>query len=240
MVTLKQIGLTLGILAAAAALPAEPIRLARSPVKARSSFSKVYNTEETIESLMKKSVEQILEGTGVKMYTHSSKSLKELDANVYGSKKPSLVLFYTADFSQKYADTSQRSAIIFKHLASDYGDRVDFHAYRADWIDTRQGNPYLRLKAHYKPKGFGILGPPSIAMFSPFDVTKGETPYKNDGNVKMVDVLRGGPTKDKQIPKWCEILDKSWLGTNLESSKNCYVKRFQNSSKFKKIEYFGD
>ena len=39
-------------------------------------------------------------------------------------------------------------------------------------------------------------------MYSHFDLTKGETPERNDGKVKQIDIFRGGTKSNKSIPAY--------------------------------------
>jgi len=83
---------------------------------------------------------------------------------------------------------------------------------------------------------YGVTAPPSIAMYSPFDLLKGETPYKNDGKIKQIDILRGGPTADKWINPWIKWL-KPWFETNITSPNGKYAIRLNNSDDDKKVFY---
>lgn len=237
MVSLREIVLTLGILSAATTgFTAEPIQIARNPDLVKTSFSHLYEEEESIENLMEKPVEQILEGTGVKMYTHSNSALKELDRNVFNSNRPSLVLFYSTAEDDQYRLASKRMTLVFRDMAKEFKEDVDFHAYKADWSNTKSNNPYYALYEHYKNKGIGIMGSPSIAMFSTFDLLKAETPYRNNGRIKMLDILKDGPKEDKWVNPWVDWL-KPWVKTNLTEPNSKYVIRMNNSSKESKISY---
>jgi hypothetical protein len=63
-------------------------------------------------------------------------------------------------------------------------------------------------------KKLNILGIPSIAMYSLVDVVKGETPERNDGNIKNVDTLRGGPESDSVAVKLYKFINNKWIPTN--------------------------
>jgi len=89
---------------------------------------------------------------------------------------------------------------------------------------------------HKKTGGYSI---PSIALYGKFDLLKGETKEKNDGKIKHLDTLSGGPAKDKSINNWTyhELGATGWMDSNIVKPNGEYVVRVNNSAKPKK-EYY--
>jgi hypothetical protein len=181
-------------------------------------------TESEIAEMMKKeTVEEILKGANVEYVKYDAATkATNYDALVFQKhlkaeeRKPGLVLVYR-NKDPPYAKqirTAHRDAIIFKRLAQKFVDKVKFVCYNADLSPEMAANSYAGFNA------LGILALPSIAMYSKFDVVKGETPENNDGNIKMVDVIRGGPTVDKDIPILIESCALWWIPPNLFNLPN--------------------
>ena len=150
-------------------------------------------------------------------------------------KMPVLVLFYAGDFqdfTKEQNDCEKREAIIFKELSKKYKGNIRFVVFEDDTDPNLARNNHQGVRATY-----GIIAPPSIALYSPFDLLKGETPERNNGEIKQIDILRGGPTADKWINPWIPFLSKKWIDTNLTKPNGEYVKRFGNSNKLQKIDY---
>lgn len=140
------------------------------------------------------------------------------DRTIENSDKPALVFVYS---NTRYKEPSKRSAIIFRELAKHYAEKVNF--YSCDNVND----------LIYK----NIHGPPSIAMYSRFDLVNGETPQNNDGRMKRVDIFRGGPNADWRINKeWLPFTDE-WLQTNLTNPNYQWTWRMNNSWTEKKVLY---
>lgn len=178
---------------------------------------------EIANQMQKGTVEDILKGAKVEYVKYdSTNKATNYDALVFQKhlkaeeRKPVLVLVYR-NKDPPYAKqirTAHRDAIIFKRLAQKFVDKVKFVCYNADLSPEMAANSYAGFNA------LGILALPSIAMYSKFDVVKGETPENNDGNIKMVDVIRGGPTVDKDIPILIESCALWWIPPNLFNLPN--------------------
>lgn len=48
-------------------------------------------------------------------------------------------------------------------------------------------------------KNHNVNASPSLAMYSTFDLAKQETPQKNNGEIKQIDILRGGLDENRRI-----------------------------------------
>ena len=174
-------------------------------------------TESEIAEMMKKeTVEEILKGANVE-YVQRVGNDTNFDALVYQKnlkseeRKPVLAFFYhnkdPPDTLQK--GTAHRSAIIFKTLAQKFVDKIKFVCYNAGMDPAKAANNYAWFDK------LGILTIPSIAMYSKFDVLKGETVEKNSGQIKQIDVIRGGPVEDKFIAPRTRNNANYWIPTNL-------------------------
>ena len=151
------------------------------------------------------------------------KSFDELRKEIYQYdvdkklRKPVLVLFYDNDFEGTKGDyCTIREAIIFKKLVEKYGDKIKFIAFDAPTTETNDTKDAYYMLYIKRVKDLPrIRGPPSISMFAPYDVVKGETPEKNDGIVKHIDTLYGGPKDDVWLKIWMKNINKYWLPTNI-------------------------
>jgi hypothetical protein len=198
--------------------------------------------------MAKKTVDEILapqykSGSIVQVEYDSKKGQSNFDRLVYqkdvkaSERMPVLAMFYvnkSAHDSNKdpaKAGSCKREAIILKNLVRKYKGKVKFVVqewktdpqWHADY--RRGGNNHNNIKTN-----------PSIAMYSPWDVVKGETPNKNNGKVTQVDVLRGGPSGNQHISTQTAICDY-WINNNyktLKPSENVW--RFKNKYKLSKVE----
>lgn len=144
-------------------------------------------------------------------------------------RKPVLVLFY---LNEKHAKTraSQGLASVLKKLSEEFRDEAKFLSYDQDCdVSENQHDRYMKIRARYD-----IRAPPSIVMYAPFDLLKGETPARNDGRIKRVDTLRGGFDEIRLWNTFYDFLGQSWILTNMNDSTN-YVWRFENSGQEKKF-----
>ena len=167
----------------------------------------------------------------------SRKGTTDFDALVFqehlkaGGRKPVLAMI-----SATATDSSKREAVIFKELAKRYEGQIEFVIY------TQGTEPNLTPK-DIEAK-YGIKGAPSIIMYSPFDLVNGETPEKNDGRIKQIDILRGGPNADWRILKGEKSLGwlpfcVGWVDTNMTNPNYSWCWRLNNSANEKKVFYNG-
>lgn len=188
-------------------------------------------TPQEIDRYMRSNtIEDILQGTKVK-YIKPYEIEKELEGP---HKRPALLLLDSPLEYGTKSYLSRGSAIIFRSLAEKYEDRIDFYVTEGvptDWSERAKNM-------------FGVLpdyvhGVPSIAMYSPYDITKGETPQKNNGKRKLIDTLRGGPDQEK-IEIGLKILPVWWVEPNLFNKNNPdgdgKLYRFDNTGKLHVIE----
>ncbi len=186
-------------------------------------------TEEEINRYMAMdTVEEILEGTNIQYAQYKGKGRTNLH-ELLDTGKPALVLFYT---NKDLTGASKRDAIMFKKLAEKYGDRINFVAYKEESrLEKNKFDGMFKLANLF---GSTTYGCPSIVMFSYFDLLKGETPNKNNGKLKQIDILRGGPETDQQIPNNLRNFDNWWVKINLLEPLTDKTYRFENTYKFKK------
>jgi len=180
-------------------------------------------TEERVAELMKKeTVDDILadvykSGTVQQVTYDGRRRRTNYDQLVFqrdkktSERKPVMVMFYHNDDSKysKNKVTSKREAILFRQLALQYRDKIEFVAFEADT------DPTLVNSVKNRKRPYGIRTIPSIAMYSPWDITKDETPRKNDGKVTQIDILRGGPKKTKQVVDWSTEFQDWWINPNI-------------------------
>ena len=184
-----------------------------APKQAFASVDEI--TQEEISRYMSmNTVEEIL-GDSVKYITPG-----EWDSAIKESKKEGVLVFVYSDKNDNSPST--REAIIIRHLAEKYSRKIEILACRAE-------------KSLYN--NYGIEAAPSMTIYARFDLLKGETPQNNDGKLKLVDLIKGGPKKDGSIITWFDFLSNEWIPTNLTSPNGSYVWRFNNSWDEKKIGY---
>jgi|GEM_PF-5872130 len=126
-------------------------------------------------------------------------------------RKPVLVLFYhNKDPTNGSLDLfSARDAIALKKLAESFTPQIKFVAYESDVDPALAANKYAGVWR------MGIPAIPSIAMYSTFDVLSGETLETNRGELKLIDVIRGGPDADKYVQGMVNNCSNYWIPTNL-------------------------
>lgn len=169
-------------------------------------------------------------------------------------KKPVLAMVYNNTPEEGVKGFGMRESIIFKRLHAQYGSDIYLVAVNLP-VDQRKGDEYMGMvngTTVNDDNPMGIFtdsnvrkqrrlppfrGPPSIAMYSPFDVTQGETINKNDGKVKLIDVLCGGPNANWRIGKEWLPFCKEWLSNNIYSPNNSWCWRLNNSSSEQKVLY---
>jgi hypothetical protein len=174
--------------------------------------------EEIAEQMQKGTVEEILKGARVEYvkYDPTTKATN-YDALVFQKhlraeeRKPVLVLFYhnRDPAVQKSEAVSQRDAILFRKFSAQLTGKIKFVCYDTDSDPIMAANNYNGFN-----KKLDILGIPSIAMYSQFNLTNGETRENNDGNIKRIDTLRGGPESDSMAIKLYNFINNKWIPTN--------------------------
>ena len=123
------------------------------------------------------------------------------DELVYKSGKPVVVLFDDSKPGEKTHIVCKREAIVFKALSEMYGSKLNFIVYNDRDAPKKRGlapnKEYWNISERSVKEGIKDL--PSIAIYSKFDLVKGETPEKNDGILKQVDIMRKGPGINSDI-----------------------------------------
>jgi len=175
-----------------------------TPQKVFASLDEI--TQEEISRYMSmNTVEEIL-GNSVRYITPN-----DWDSVIQDSKKKGvLILDYRNDGK---VEGDKRVAIIFKALAQKHSSEIDFIACKGDESLNK----------------YGVTHHPSIAMYSEFDVLRGELPTNTYGKMKQLDILRSGPKKDSSINTWYQFLSTEWIPTNITSINGDYCWRFNNS-----------
>ncbi len=150
-------------------------------------------------------------------------------------RKPSLVLFYGSP-GESDSPYEKREAIILRELSYQYKGQLLFSAYNVK--ETKNISEDIRDIWQHITKKHGVNASPSIAMYSKFDLATRETPSKNRGMIKQIDILRGGPDADREINEnWLPFLKDKWITTNLTSLNNQYAWRFNNSGRKNRAFY---
>ncbi|MBN2223745.1 MAG: tetratricopeptide repeat protein [Deltaproteobacteria bacterium] len=116
------------------------------------------------------------------------------DELVYKSGKPTVVFFDDSKPSEESSEFSKREAIVFKALSEIHGSKLYFVVYNDRIAPKKQGWTASEWSVNENIKDF-----PSIALYSKYDLEKGETLTRNDGKLKQVDIMQGGPSEDKWI-----------------------------------------
>ena len=188
--------------------------------------------------MAKKTVDEILapqykSGSIVQVKYDSKKGVSNFDRLVYqrdvkaSDRMPVLAMFYVNhDIENKdpaKAGSSKREAIVLKNLVRKYKGKIKFVVHEADVDTVKARKNYTGLNRDYNVKGI-----PSIAMYSPWDVVKGETRDKNNGKMTQVDVLRGGPKDNNTLIRWMPSMDPYWIKPNLTKPNGKWVRRFSN------------
>ncbi len=194
-------------------------------------------TEKEIKKYMAmKTCEDILAGTDVKYATYQGRGRTDLH-KLLETDKPAMVLFY-GNYDDSKGGYSKRDTIIFKKLIEKYGDKINFIVYNTDKNSGAERTRYDGVATRNNLFGVNTFRIPSIVMFSYFDLLKGETPEKNDGKLKQIDILRGGPDADWRIQKeWLPFLKDNWVKENIINPNGKSVYRFNNSCNEQKKNY---
>ena len=109
---------------------------------------------------------------------------------------------------------NKRQAIVFGCLVRQYKDKDRLVAYAGGNEKITPWGKEIRARlADYKKSN--LVANPSIGMYNLFDIAKGETATKNDGMIKQIDIMQGGPKNIKQITKWANDFPAWWINPNL-------------------------
>ncbi len=209
-------------------------------------------TQSEVDSLMQReNVDDILKeeyssGRIQKVVYNSSSGKTNFRELVYQEhlpskeRKPVIMLVADADgkgwFDKEKYSGDKGDAIIIKKLAQKYVDfKVVFYDPSIDpeFKETEEN----RFKLGKELDNETLISRPSIFLYGLFDLTNGETKDNNDGNVKKLDIIKGGP-KSNGICVLFKDLDTDWLPTNLTNYNSKYVWRTQNKGiKWAKINY---
>ncbi|GEM_PF-1826091 len=176
----------------------------------------------------------------------------DLTEKVYNSGWPGLVFVHD---SMLHGTTgfSKRSAIVFKNLSLYFGEKypgiINFFVY-----DTSKADDYvfrgkfwpkfgIEIRKEIRKKRWDMDGVPKILMYSPFDVMEKETPFENDGIVKLIDcapidVWEGCPRRTPGVTHVKRSIDTftvRWIKPNfyLGLSPKGYIYRFDNGGQAK-------
>ncbi len=200
---------------------------------------------EIAEHMKKGTVEEILKGANVEYvkYDPTTKATN-YEALVFQKhlraeeRKPVLVFFYhnkDPPWTKPEAKgTAYRGAIVFRKLAEKLSGQIKFVCYTVDSDPIMSANNYDGFN-----KKLDILTIPSNAMYSPWDILKGETPNKHDGNIKRIDTVRGSPKSDSSINATLRNHINYWIGPNLlnlpNPDKDGKIYRYNNSFKLSEV-----
>jgi hypothetical protein len=180
----------------------------------------------------------------VKVKYKSYTGKDNFDELVYKIGKPTVVLFYDVKPEKQSPDVAKREAIVFKTLSEMYGNKLNFVVYNDRIAPKKRGlhpnDGYWNISERSIKEC--IKGLPSIAIYSKFDLEKGETPTKNDGKLKQVDIMNGGPMEDKYIFPTFENTSFWWIQHHCfyqPSSFNGNKQVYKYNNTFKLIEVDG-
>ena len=130
-------------------------------------------------------------------------------------RMPVFVFFWNGQPTRNY-ELSPRSAIITKELAKEYEGKIKFVSYevhenpKLDWNNSKTKFP----------EKHGVNLTPSYGLYSQWDLLKGETPEKNDGEIKQIDIQRDGPEANRNMQAHFENISYYWIRTNIFLKKN--------------------
>lgn len=188
---------------------------------------------EDLEALAKKYIPYMKKPVSVTLNPNET-HVKEVtpdnyDGLVYRNNKGSLVLFVR---QEEHDEPSRGLASVFRALDEKYNGKLDFFVFYDEKWSTMPGKTRGNKIVYQE----NIQAPPSIAMYSLFDLLKGETSEKNDGNIKKIDILKGGLVKPDEWILAYKILNE-WFNTNILNPNGKYVQRMNNSFNPHKVDY---
>jgi len=216
-----------------------------STVLARNTKEETISVTE-IEQLMKRgSVETILmeeydSGLIQKVEYDRRKEKTNFDELVYQehlnpeNRKPVLVFFYN---NQNYTTKSdEREAILIKKIINTYYKKIKLVIYDVS-IEPDYTGKINKGIFGTEVRREKVKGTCSLAMYSIFDLFKGETSNKNNRKIKQIDILQKGPSNNNLVNTWLKFIRDKWIPTNITSPNNVYAWKFNNSCDEKKIIY---
>ncbi len=141
-------------------------------------------------------------------------------------------------------DAIMRESVIFLEFDKQYSDDIKLISIGLDY-DTKDEEERLRRTLNKYFSSWGMQGfdnpvlrnTPSIHMFSRYDVLNEETPENNDGRIKHVDTLFGGPTDNKVLVRWNDAMGPYWIEPNITEINGEFTYRFKNTDNVTKQEY---
>ena len=174
-----------------------------------------------------------LSGTSVREVTPY-----DYQQQVLGSGRPGLVLFYEDKPELTGANPSRGLASVYRTLERMFMNQINFFMYSQVRWELQSQNQYEKTFANSQ---CGVTQYPSVVMYSPWDLLKGETPQRNDGKVKRIDIWKEGFSKIQYWHSWYIGDEKSpglkpWVEFNLIKDAG-FVLRCNNTSDAKRINY---
>ena len=148
-------------------------------------------------------------------------------------RKPVLLLVY--EFENAKDLVTKGAAIQLKILVRDSGERLKGVCYngRADTNLVRmvffagEGHRSYFLNGDPLTEKLGVTTYPSFVLYSKFDLLKGESSFKNNGEIKRIDVFPGVPTPEEVIKMIPSMV--YWLNFNIFNPNNKYLYRSDNT-----------
>ena len=140
------------------------------------------------------------------------------------NRRPVLMLVADADgrgpFTNEQYVFDKTAAIVFKNNTRRFGN-VSFAFYDPSIA------PDYRVEGGAELRGEGVSRVPSQVLYCPWDFTAGETPDRNSGVVKKLDILCGNPLPSTVIPAMSNSV--KWINSNLVRNGS-FVWRANNTS----------
>lgn len=190
-------------------------------------------------------VAEFLKDNGIELITKDT-----YKSNVYGSKKPVIVMPFVYD---DYTGPSMREAIILKLLKEQFGDKIEVYGIDVHNRDGSRNEAFdlffseirkftydhmdiKEVKESIEAQGNKFTGAaPSLLLYAPYDILRGETPTQNDGKMKLIDVVRGGPESAKELFEMYSDMTEFWIWNVIDDGKKHTLKRSFNTYKWYKV-----
>ena len=218
-----------GALAAAFALGV-PRRASAQTTQPNSLIS----MDEIMQEMEKGTPYDILRDSGIVLIPYDEKGawkrryMEEVFQEGVANKNPVVVMIYNNDPTDEF---SKREAIVIKKTWQLVGDRIKVVAVHVPIFDnmmlyremhtgagTSKDNT-LGIFATYDGKRMQRLpparGPPTTAIYATYDITEGETPERNDGKIKLLDMSYKGPGSNKDVQSQLINFTHYWIGPNI-------------------------
>lgn len=229
----RQFLLGSGALAAATAVP----MLAQRADAQTPNNQPIITMDEIMQEMKKGSAYEILKDSReivLLSYTPNgswkNSYLKEVFQENEPVKRPVLVLLYTEE-EKGNIDFSLRGAVTFKKLSKLYGANIKMIAINVpSFIEDKPYDSMYNQAMASPSNSMGIFatslgkrkkqlpparGPPTIVMYSPYEIIEGETPQSNDGKIKLIDMVYGSPFSNKDTQDYIAGLANYWINTNI-------------------------